>query len=90
MKHQPGNGNLRFLLGTAHLMRGNLQGAKEQAAALKSIDTALAKNWNSSAASESCNLQKGSDAIMKLKAHVSAGILILGFALLLSPVRGFG
>jgi len=43
MKHQPGNGNLRFLLGTAHLMRGNLQGAKEQAAALKSIDTALAK-----------------------------------------------
>ncbi len=43
MKHQPENGTLRFLLGTAHLMRGDLKGAKEQAAALKKIDEKLSK-----------------------------------------------
>ncbi len=43
MKHQPENGSLRFLLGTAHLMRGDLKGAKEQAAALKKIDKNLSK-----------------------------------------------
>ncbi len=30
MKHQPENGSLRFSSGTAHLMRGDLNGAKEQ------------------------------------------------------------
>ena len=43
MKHQPENGSLRFLLGTAHLMRGDLKGAKEQAEALKKIDEKLSK-----------------------------------------------
>ncbi len=43
LQHQPNSGNLRFLLGTAQILRGNLQGAKEQLAALKGIDTALAK-----------------------------------------------
>ena len=43
LRHQPANGNLRFLLGAAQIMRGNLQGAKEQLSALKTIDAALAK-----------------------------------------------
>ena len=43
LRQQPSNGNLRFLLGAAQIMRGNLQGAKEQLSALKTIDAALAK-----------------------------------------------
>ncbi|PKL01931.1 MAG: hypothetical protein CVV55_07050, partial [Synergistetes bacterium HGW-Synergistetes-2] len=43
LQQQPNNGNLRFLLGAAQIMRGNLQGAKEQISALKTIDAALAK-----------------------------------------------
>ncbi|MDD3918101.1 MAG: tetratricopeptide repeat protein, partial [Synergistaceae bacterium] len=43
LQQQPNNGNLRFLLGAAQIMRGNLQGAKEQLSALKTIDAALAK-----------------------------------------------
>ncbi len=43
LRQQPNNGNLRFLLGAAQIMRGNLQGAKEQISALKTIDAALAK-----------------------------------------------
>lgn len=43
LQQQPGNGNLRFLLGAAQIMRGNLQGAREQLAALKTIDAVLAK-----------------------------------------------
>lgn len=43
LRHQPNNGNLRFLLGAAQIMRGNLQGAKEQLSTLKTIDATLAK-----------------------------------------------
>ena len=41
LKFEPKNGNLRFLLGTAQVMRGNEAGAKEQVEALKSIDQKL-------------------------------------------------
>lgn len=41
LKFEPKNGNLRFLLGTAQIMRGNETGAKEQVEALKSIDPKL-------------------------------------------------
>ena len=43
LKHQPGNGNLRFLLGTAQLMRGNISGAREQVDALRGIDGPLSQ-----------------------------------------------
>lgn len=41
LKFEPKNGNLRFLLGTAQIMRGNEGGAREQVEALKTIDPKL-------------------------------------------------
>ncbi len=43
LHHQPDNGSIRFLLGTAQMMRGNAKGVQEQIDALRNIDKTLAK-----------------------------------------------